>query len=118
MSEKSTGAELALDRCFAALADQTRRQIVRRLLAGDATVGDLAEPFEMSLAAISKHIAVLGQAGLVTQRREGRVKWCRLEVDGLHEAAIWLTAFGEFSGTDIDRVAQNLADLGLIDPEE
>lgn len=104
-----------LDRTFAALADPTRRRIVRRLLEGDATVTDLAEPFEMSLAAVSKHIAALCQAGLITQRREGRAKWCRLEIDSLHDASLWMAAFGEVVGQDFDRLEESLIELGVID---
>ncbi|MHA3914031.1 ArsR/SmtB family transcription factor [Halovulum sp. GXIMD14793] len=106
-----------LDRTFAALADPTRRRIVRRLLQGDATVTDLAEPFDMSLAAVSKHIATLTQAGLITQRREGRTKWCQLEADSLHEASIWMTAFGNASQQDFDRLEQTLQQLGLVEED-
>lgn len=100
-----------LDRTFAALADPTRREIVSRLLEGDLTVGALAEPFEMTLAAVSKHIAILTLAGLVTQRREGRVKWCRLNVDAMREASVWMESFGGFSGTDLDALERMLAPL-------
>lgn len=91
-----------LDAAFSALADPTRRAIVSRLLEGDCTVGDLAAPFEMSLAAVSKHLAILTRAGLVTQTRDGRTKWCRLEIDSLRPAAVWMEAFGSFSVEELD----------------
>lgn len=100
-----------LDAAFAALADPTRRAIVATLLSGDATVSDLAEPFEMSLAAVSKHLAILTRAGLITQRREGRVKWCRLDPDALRPAAIWMEAFGAFDAEDLERVESLLEGL-------
>ena len=91
-----------LDKTFAALADPTRRMIVSSLLEGDQMVSTLAEPFEMSLAAVSKHIAILTQAGLVSQRREGRVKWCRLDIQAMRQASIWMESFGGFSEADMD----------------
>lgn len=97
-----TGSDAQLDATFSALADPTRRAIVSRLLEGDCTVGDLAAPFEMSLAAVSKHLAILTRAGLVTQTREGRTKWCRLEIDSLRPAAVWMEAFGSFSADEFD----------------
>lgn len=107
-------SEHQLDKLFAALSDSTRRLIVRRLLGGDVTVSDLAEPFDMSLAAISKHIAVLVQAGLVTQSREGRIKWCRLNIDSLHSASVWMSAFGEVLGIDYEKLEQSLEESGLL----
>ncbi len=106
-----TDASAQLDRTFAALADPTRREIVARLLAGDLTVSALAEPFEMSLAAVSKHVAVLTQAGLVTQRRAGRVKWCRLNVEAMRDASIWMESFGGFSEADFDALERMIAPL-------
>lgn len=110
-----TDADAQLDATFAALADPTRRAIVGRLLAGDCTVGDLAEPFEMSLAAVSKHLAILARAGLVSQRREGRVKWCRLEIDSLRPAAVWMEAFGSFDAADLDALEGLLAEADLLE---
>ncbi|WP_235912904.1 ArsR/SmtB family transcription factor [Oceanomicrobium pacificus] len=101
-----------MDRTFAALADATRRAIVSRLLDGDATVSDLAAPFDMSLAAVSKHIRILTEAGLVTQRAEGRVRWCRLDTEALQDAAIWMESFGRFARLDLDRI-EELVDLQL-----
>lgn len=113
-----TEADRQLDAAFAALADPTRRALVSRLLAGDATVGELAAPFEMSLAAVSKHLAILTRAGLVSQRREGRVKWCRLEIDSLRPAAVWMEAFGSFGADDLDGLETLLAAQGLLDPKD
>lgn len=104
-----------LDKTFAALADSTRRQIVARLLEGDQMVSNLAAPFEMSLAGVSKHITILINAGLVTQRREGRIKWCRLEIDSLHAASVWMAAFGGFADEDIARIEDRLDALGVLD---
>lgn len=93
-----------LDKTFAALSDPTRRKIVSRLLEGDLMVSTLAEPFEMSLAAVSKHITILIRAGLVSQRREGRVKWCRLDVQAMRQASVWMESFGGFSDADVDAI--------------
>lgn len=65
-------------------------------------VTDVAEPFAMSLAAISKHLGVLSAAGLISQERRGRVKWCKLEPEALREASVWMQAFGQFDRLDLD----------------
>ncbi len=92
----------ALDAKFAALADPTRREILSMLLEDDMAVTDVAEPFEMSLAAISKHLNVLTKAGLISQERRGRVKWCKLEPDALRDASIWMQSFGQFEAVNLD----------------
>lgn len=79
-----------LDTVFAALADPTRRQILSMLLEDDMAVTDVADPFEVSLAAISKHLVILANAGLISQEKRGRVKWCKLEPDALREASVWM----------------------------
>ena len=91
-----------LDQVFAALADPTRRAILAMLLEDDMAVTDVAEPFEMSLAAISKHLGVLAEAGLISRDRRGRVTWCQLEPDGLREASVWMQGFGQMEGIDLD----------------
>lgn len=91
-----------LDTVFAALADPTRRAILAMLLEDDMAVTDVAEPFAMSLAAISKHLVVLADAGLISQEKRGRVKWCKLEPDALREASIWMQGFGQMGGLDLD----------------
>lgn len=92
----------SLDLTFSALADPTRRAILTMLLEDDMAVTDVAHPFDMSLAAISKHLAILGRAGLISQERRGRVKWCRLEPDALRDASVWMQGFGQFDPVDLD----------------
>jgi DNA-binding transcriptional ArsR family regulator len=102
-----------LDTVFAALADPTRRQILVMLLEDDMAVTDVAEPFEMSLAAISKHLGVLAEAGLISRERRGRVTWCKLEPDAMREASVWMQAFGQFEAVDLDAFERFLeAELG------
>ena len=102
-----------LDTVFAALADPTRRAILAMLLEDDMAVTDVAEPFEMSLAAISKHLAVLTQAGLISQDKRGRVKWCRLEPDALRGASVWMQGFGLMEVPDLDAFERFLASEGV-----
>lgn len=92
----------SLDIVFSALADPTRRRILTMLLEDDMAVTDVAEPFEMSLAAISKHLGVLTRAGLISQERRGRVTWCKLEPEAMREASIWMQSFGQFEALDLD----------------
>jgi DNA-binding transcriptional ArsR family regulator len=98
-----------LDQTFAALADPTRRAILAMLLEDDMAVTDVAEPFQMSLAAISKHLGVLTAAGLISQEKRGRVKWCKLEPDALREASVWMQAFGQMDAIDLDAFETFLA---------
>lgn len=91
-----------LDTVFSALADPTRRAILAMLLEDDMAVTDVAEPFEMSLAAISKHLTILTRAGLITQEKRGRVKWCKLEPDAMRAASIWMQSFGQFEAVNLD----------------
>ena len=91
-----------LDQVFAALADPTRRAILAMLLEDDMAVTDVAEPFAVSLAAISKHLGVLTAAGLISQEKRGRVKWCKLEPDALREASVWMQGFGQMDAIDLD----------------
>lgn len=101
-----------LDLVFAALADPTRRALLRVLLDGERSVSDLAEPLPMSLAAVSKHLQILGRAGLVSQVREGRVRSCRLEPDALAAAFVWMQGFGAFAMADYDAL-ERLLDAAL-----
>jgi DNA-binding transcriptional ArsR family regulator len=107
--------EDALDTVFAALADPTRRAILTMLLEDDMAVTDVAEPFSMSLAAISKHLQVLAAAGLISQEQRGRVKWCKLEPDAMREASVWMKGFGLMESVDLDGLerflARELADI-------
>lgn len=89
----------ALDAVFRALADPTRRAMLRRLSSGDRTIGELADPFDMSLAAASKHVKVLERAGLVRRTVSGRTHRCRLHARRLADAQRWL-AFYERYWTD------------------
>lgn len=98
-----------LDAIFAALADPTRRAILAMLLEDDMAVTDVAYPFAMSLAAISKHLGVLADAGLISQERRGRVKWCKLEPDALREASVWMQGFGQMDSLDLDGFERFLA---------
>lgn len=91
-----------LDTVFAALADPTRRSILMMLLEDDMAVTDVAEPFHISLAAISKHLAILSNAGLISQEKRGRVKWCKLEPTALRAASVWMQGFGQFGELDLD----------------
>ena len=91
-----------LDTVFSALADPTRRAILTMLLEDDMAVTDVAEPFEMSLAAISKHLVILAQAGLIRQEKRGRVKWCKLEPDAMKAASVWMQGFGQFEPVNLD----------------
>jgi DNA-binding transcriptional ArsR family regulator len=85
-----------LDDTFAAQADPTRRAILARLMAGAASVTELAEPFDMTLPAVSKHLKVLERAGLITRGREAQWRPCRLEADPLREVADWVEGYRRF----------------------
>ncbi|WP_391483228.1 ArsR/SmtB family transcription factor [Nereida sp. NH-UV-3] len=98
-----------LDATFAALADPTRRAILSMLLEDDMAVTDVAEPFDMSLAAISKHLIILQKAGLISQEKRGRVKWCKLEPDALRGASTWMQSFGQFEPVNLDAFEAFLA---------
>jgi DNA-binding transcriptional ArsR family regulator len=107
-----------LDLVFSALADPTRRAILALLLEDDMAVTDVAEPFAMSLPAISKHLGVLSAAGLISQERRGRVKWCKLEPEALREASVWMQAFGQFDRLDLDAFERFLETELRDTPEE
>src|SRR6478752_10643046 len=96
---------------FAALADPTRRAILTRLAEGEATVNELAEPFPMSLPAISRHLKVLEKAGLITRGREAQWRPSRLETDSLKEAADWISQYLVFREESFDRLEDFLRDL-------
>ncbi len=98
-----------LDMTFAALSDPTRRAILAMLLEDDMAVTDVAEPFEMSLAAISKHLGLLSRAGLISQEKRGRVKWCKLEPDAMRAASVWMQGFGQFEPVNLDDFERFLA---------
>lgn len=85
-----------------ALADPTRREILARLAKGDATVGELAEPFELSLAAVSKHLKVLENANLISKSRTSQWRHCHLEPQPLQDVAGWLDGYREFWEASLD----------------
>jgi DNA-binding transcriptional ArsR family regulator len=98
-----------LDLVFAALADPTRRAILALLLEDDMAVTDVAAPFAMSLAGVSKHLAILARAGLISQEQRGRVKWCKLEPDALRAASVWMQGFGQFEPVHLEAFERFLA---------
>jgi len=95
-----------LDLTFGALSDATRRAILVRLAQGDATVGELAKPFNISRPAISKHLRVLEKAGLVQRTVEGRVSRCELDAVPMRDAAEWVSFYREFWEGQLDRLAR------------
>ncbi len=97
--------DAALDMVFSALADPVRRAILARLDGGEATVSELAAPFDISLQAVSRHIQVLVRAGLVTQRRGGRVATCRLDTGPILAAAVWIARYSKYWQTQFDTLA-------------
>jgi DNA-binding transcriptional ArsR family regulator len=96
---------------FAALADPTRRAMLARLAQGEATVTELAEPFALSLPAVSKHLKVLQHAGLVTQGRRAQWRPCRIEPAPLREVASWMEGYREFWDESFDRLDEYLQEL-------
>jgi len=96
---------------FGALADSTRRAILARLALGEATVAELAEPFEMSGPAISKHLKVLEHAGLISRGRIAQWRPCRLKADPLKAAADWLNTYRHFWEESLDRLDDYLREL-------
>lgn len=91
-----------IDKIFAALSDPIRRNILMMLLEDDMAVTDVAEPFDISLAGISKHLGILMRAGLISQEKRGRLKWCKLEPDAMRDAAIWMQSFGQFEAVNLE----------------
>ena len=101
-----------LDRTFSALSDPTRRAILARLRLGDAAVMEIARPFRMSLPAVSKHLKILEQAGLVEREREGRVHRCRLRPKPLGDAVVWFEDYRVFWEGALGRLDQFLREKG------
>ena len=100
-----------LDRAFAALADSTRRAILARLARGEASVTELAEPFQMSLPAVSKHLKVLEKAGLITRSREAQWRYCRLEPAPLKQVSEWVGDYKRFWDESYERLDEYLEEL-------
>jgi DNA-binding transcriptional ArsR family regulator len=106
-----------LNTTFAALADPTRRAIISRLAQGAATVTELAAPFNISLPAISKHLRVLEQAGLLRQQKQGRIRYCHLNPQPLGEAVKWLSVYEHFWDGQFDGLATFLAETNEAEDE-
>ena len=107
----TAAVEQRLDATFAALADPTRRAIVARLAVGDATVNELAAPFDLSLPGISKHLKVLERCGLITRRRQAQFRPCHLERDALDAAADWIETNRRLWSERFDKLDDHLRAL-------
>jgi DNA-binding transcriptional ArsR family regulator len=101
----ATSEAETLDRVFSALADPVRRAILERLDGEDLLVSQLAEPFAMSLQAVSRHIQVLVKAGLVTQERTGRIARCRLDAGPIYQAAVWINQYSKYWQSQFETLA-------------
>ncbi len=106
-----------LDDVFSALSDPTRRSILERLTQGEATVSELAEPHDMSIQAVSKHIRKLEAAGLVRRRRDGREVHCRLQTEPMRRAVSWIEEQRRFWDVRLDRLETVLKDRQGEPPE-
>jgi DNA-binding transcriptional ArsR family regulator len=102
-------AEQRLDAIFGALSDRTRRELLRRLAGGSATVSELARPFQMSLPAVSKHLRVLERAGLVRRQVEGRSHHCWLMSEPLADAESWIAHYRRFWEETLDSFSDHLS---------
>lgn len=100
-----------LSQTLSALADPTRRGILARLAKGEATVGELAEPYDMSMAAVSKHLKVLEKAGLISRGKEAQWRPCKLEAAPMAEVADWVENYRRFWDESLDRLGDYLAQL-------
>lgn len=100
-----------LSSIFAALADPTRRAILSRLSGGEASVQELAEPFDMTLPAVSKHLKVLEHAGLIARGRKAQWRPCRLDASPLSDAADWIDHYRKFWEESLDRLDDYLKEL-------
>jgi DNA-binding transcriptional ArsR family regulator len=100
-----------LSSTFAALADPTRRAILSRLMAGECSVGEIAQPFRMSLPAVSKHLSVLRRAGLIVRGRRAQVRPCKLNAAQLHAAVEWLEQYRRFWEESFDRLGEHLKEM-------
>lgn len=108
----------ALSAKFAALADPTRRAILARLVLGETSVTELAEPFAMSMPAVSKHLKVLEHAGLVTRGRAAQWRPCKIEPEALREVDDWLESYRRFWEAGLDRLEAYLAEVQAKEKSE
>ena|SRR6185436_5351654 len=106
-----------LSATFAALADPTRRAILARLLTGECSVTELAEPFEMSMPAVSKHLRVLERAGLIARRRDAQFRPCRIEPGPLKDVAQWMERYREVWEERLDRLDAYLQEMNTMKKE-
>jgi DNA-binding transcriptional ArsR family regulator len=111
MANLSANSGDRLSATFAALADPTRRAILARLSSGEASVTELAEPFEMSLPAISKHLKVLERAGLIARGREAQWRPCKLSAGPLKDVSEWVENYRRFWEQSLDRLEEYLREL-------
>ena len=111
-----TSASDRLTATFSALADPTRRAILARLTLGETSVGELAEPFDMSLPAISKHLKVLERAGLIARGRDAQRRPCRLAAEPLHEISDWVVTYRRFWEQRLDRLEAYLQEAQAVPP--
>jgi DNA-binding transcriptional ArsR family regulator len=107
-----------LSATFSALADPTRRAILAKLAKGEATVGDLAKPFDMTLPAVIKHLKVLENAGLVKKERSAQWRPCHLEAKPLKQAAGWIDDYRQFWETNFDRLDDYLQEMQATKPRK
>ena len=118
MQTTTTSAADPLTTTFAALADPTRRAILGRLSRGEATVSELAAPFDLSLPAISKHLKVLQRAGLIEQGRQAQWRPCRLKPEPLRDASAWIGQYRRYWEEGFDRLDEYLRELQAKEKEE
>ena len=109
--QRATGDEV-LDRAYGALADPTRRALLRALSGGEARISDLADPLPMSFAAVSRHVGVLEAAGLIRRQVRGREHWLRVDPEGLETAARWIREQSAFWADRADALARRLERRG------
>ena len=117
-SAAATRADARLDETFAALANSTRRAILARLSVGEASVNDLAEPFDLTLPAISKHIKVLEQAGLITRSRRAQFRPCTIAAAPLAEVADWTEQYRHIWDDRFDRLDTYVHNIQKSTPTE
>lgn len=103
--------DVDLDAAFAALGDRTRREIITRLARGEATVGELAEPFDLTHQAISRHVGILRRCGLIQQRIDGQRRPCRLNIERMQDLSGWITEQQQEWESRLNRLEEHLASL-------
>lgn len=113
-----TAAEDQLSTTFAALADPTRRAILARLASGEASVTELAEPFDMSLPAVSKHLKVLERAGLIAKGRDAQWRPCQLDAAPLKDVADWVNRYRRFWEQSFDRLEEYLREMQVKEKKD